>query len=228
MSKAWLAHICSHGFRMDVPVVHRPPGRPAQVGSCFHTLAECHVKGRKVEAHADDLTIVAEALTLYQGPIRGFLDSKPWTACELGLEYNAATDTSKPCPRRGEEGYEDVGPLSLRGTLDLVHVDGDVATVVDLKTGKKENSTPDQLYAQAVAVSRFYGVKRVRVGFAYVRKTKFDEPVYEELDEDRLDLEAGRIARTLRRLPMAEPVRGDWCWRCDAREQCSAWVHDAA
>lgn len=228
MSKAWLAHVCAHGFRMDVPVVDSPPGRSAQVGSCFHKLSECHVKGRDVQAYADDPSVVADALALYKSPIKAFLDSRPWTACEIGLEYDASTDTAQACPRRGEEGYENVAAMALRGTLDLVHVDGDSADVVDLKTGKKENSTPDQLYAQAVAVSRFYKVKRVRVAFAYARKTKFDAPVWEELDEDRLDVEAGRVARTLRRLPMAEPNRGDWCWRCSAREQCAAWVHDAA
>lgn len=228
MSKAALVYVCSYSFRMDVPVVERPPGRPAQVGSCFHKLSECHVKKENVEAHADDPTIVAEAFALYKSPIQKFLDSRPWTACELGLEYNAANDTARQCPRRGEEGYDDVAPMALRGTLDLVHVDGDTADVVDLKTGKKENSHPEQLYAQAVAVSRFYKVKKVRVAFAYARKTKFDEPVFEELDEDRLDYEAGRIARTLRRLPMAEPVRGDHCWRCDARQQCPAWNYDAA
>jgi hypothetical protein len=117
--------------------------------------------------------------------------------------------------------------MALRGTLDLVHVEGCAGWVIDLKSGKKQDDY-DQLYAQAVAVSRFYGLKVVHVAYAYARKTKFDEPVYEMLDADRLDLEAGRIARTLRRLPMAEPVRGEWCWRCDARQGCGAWASDAA
>lgn len=227
MSKTWLADLCAHGFRMDVPIVVRPPGRPAQVGSAFHSLAEAHVKGTAAHGQADDPTIVADALALYNGPVRGFLDSRPWTGCEIGLEYDSATDTAKACPRRGEPGYEDVAAMALRGTLDLVHVDGDEAWVVDLKTGKKENSQASQLYAQAVAVSRFYGVSTVRVAFVYARKTKCDPPQWEALDADRLDEEAGRIARVLRKLPMAEPNRGDWCWRCDAREQCAAWTQAA-
>jgi hypothetical protein len=228
MSKAALAFACSYGFRMDVPVVERPAGRPAQVGSCFHKLAECRVKGVNVAAHADDPSIVADALALYKSPIQAFLDSRPWTACEIGLEYDAASDTAIACPRRGDEGYESVEPMRLRGTLDLAHVDGDTADVVDLKTGQKQNSHAEQLYVQAVAVSRFYNVKKVRVAFAYARKTKFDAPVFEELDEDRLDYEADRIARVLRQLPMAEPNRGDHCWTCDARQQCPAWNYDAA
>lgn len=228
MSKASLAFVCSYGFRMDVPIIERPSGREAQVGSCFHKLSECRVKGVNVAAEAEDPTIVADALRLYQSPIQKFLDSRKWTACELGIEYNAANDTARICPRRGEDGYENVEAMRLRGTLDLVHVEGDSADVVDLKSGKKENAHPEQLYAQAVGVSRLYGVKKVRVAFAFARKTKFDEPVYEELDEDRLDYEAGRIGRVLRRLPMTEPVRGDHCWRCDARQQCPAWNYDAA
>jgi len=226
MSKIDLAHLCQYGFRPDVERFPRAPGDAALIGTDFHALAEHHVKGTQPPM------VREEARRLYESPVKAFLDSVKWTACEIGLEYDAENDTARPCVRRGEPGYEDVGPMALRGTLDLVRVytvDGvDVADVIDLKTGKKDNCKTDQLYAQAVAVSRSFGIRKLRIAFAYVRKTKFDPPVFEELDEDRLDEEAGRISRTLRRLPMAEPNRGDWCWRCDARPACPAWLSDVA
>ena len=72
--------------------------------------------------------------------------------------------------RRGEAGYSEVTPSVLIGTLDLVHVDGDLVTVVDAKSGKLVTDT-EQLRAQAVAASRLYGAKRARVGYVYARKT---------------------------------------------------------
>jgi hypothetical protein len=63
----------------------------------------------------------------------------------------------------------------------------------------------------------------VRVGYLYGRKTKCDPPELETLDADRLDHEAGRIARLLRKLPMAEPNPGDHCHFCEAKPGCKAY-----
>ena len=117
--------------------------------------------------------------------------------------------------------------MVLPMTLDGVHVAGDLVTVVDLKSGKIVNDT-EQLRAQAVAASRLHGAKRARIGYLYARKTKCDEPKWTELDEDALDAEAGRIGRLLRTLPLAEPVAGEHCWRCDARPGCKAYGAEQA
>lgn len=228
MSKVSLAYACLYGFRPDVPQVERPPGPEAQVGSCYHDLQECYVAGRRVEREVDPI-ILGKALDIFNGPVKAWLDSRTWTACEIGLAYDAEADTCTQGPRRGEPGYDDCGAMVLRGTLDLVedHPEIDCVDVIDTKTGKHVENR-DQLYVQAVAATRFYGRKRARVAYAYPRKTKFDEPVFESLDEDDLDYQAGRIARALRRLPLSEPERGDWCWRCSAREQCPAWGSTAA
>lgn len=224
MSKLGLASKCLYSFRSDVPVVERPTGKAAALGRIVHSLAEAHVTG---SAFADDVdaTLLAEAKAIFDGPLRGFLDSMTWTVCERGYEYDSETDTCKEGPRRGEPGYGNVAPTVLYGTVDLVHVDGDSALVVDLKTGKPPTDA-EQLYGQAVAISRRFGVNQVRTMYARALKTKLDQLDDETLDEDRLDAEAGRIRRRLRLLPTAEPSPGEHCWKCDAWSVCPAKEHD--
>lgn len=224
MSKLGLSAKCLYSFRADVPSVERPTGKAAALGSIVHALAEAHVTGK---AFADDvdLTLLAEAKAIFDGPLRGFLDSHTWTVCERGYEYDSNADTCKDGPRRGELGYGDVPGHVLYGTVDLVHVEGDAAFVVDLKTGKPP-SDAEQLYGQAVAISRRFGVNEVRVMYARALKTKCDPLDDQTLDMDRLDAEAGRIRRRLRLLPTAEPTPGEWCWKCDAWSSCPAQRND--
>jgi hypothetical protein len=224
MSKLSLAHKCLYGFRGDVEVNPRPVGRAAQLGSLVHTLAEATVKGRSF-AEDVDATLLSEAMQIATGPLDDFLKSRKWTACEQGYRYDAANDVSVEGPRRGDPGYDDVGLRVLAGTIDLVSVDGTEALVVDVKTGKPPEDA-EQLYGQAVAVARHYKLTQVRIQYARALKTKLDILNDEVLDTDRLDVEAGRIAGLLRRLPTAEPVRGDHCWKCDARSTCPEWVND--
>lgn len=230
ISKMSLALVCTHSFRMDVQANPRPVGPEARIGTHTHDMVALDLGVPPPKREDVDPTEVAAAMVLYRsamtwvGPRRDRVLN-----AELGIRYDASTDRAVVGPRRGEPGYDDVGAMVLPGTLDLLLRGADaVLEVVDLKTGKKDYETPWQLYAQAVAASRLFGEKVVRVGYLYARKTKCDEPAWETLDEDRLDEEAGRIAKTLRRLPMAEPERGDWCFRCDAREACPKWQSDAA
>lgn len=215
---------CLYGFRADVARFPRPSGEAAKLGTLVHRYAEARVKTHAVQVASD---LERQAWDLYSGPLSAWLDSRRWTGCELGLRYDAEADVSVVGPRRGEASYDDIGAMVLPGTLDLVEVVGDEAWVADIKTGSKTHAHAEQLYAQGVAVSRLYGVKTVHVGFAFVRKTKSPEPAWETLDEDRLDYEAGRIRKALRRLPMAEPQAGDWCWRCDAKPACPAHTPSA-
>jgi len=213
---------CLYAFRPDVDARERPPGKAARVGSITHKLAEAHVTKKSVSHDDVDPHDLAEAMGLYHGPFRGWLDSRTWEACELGLRYDAENDVATIGPRRGEPGYEDIGPMVLAGTLDLVAIQDGALWIPDIKTGQKANSHPEQLYAQAVAASRFYGINKAFVGFVYPRKTKCDEPAWEPLDADRLDAEAGNIRRKLRMVPDAEPVINPGCVYCNARAVCPA------
>lgn len=220
MSKLGLAEKCLYGFRPDVRAPSRPSGRAAEIGKVVHTMVEAAVTGRGV-ANDVDTEVIGEAKAIFDGPLTTFLESRKWTICEQGYRYDTETDTCKDGPRRGEPGYDDAPPTVVHGTVDLVRIEDLVGEVVDVKTGKPPTD-PEQIYGQAVAISRRYGLKKVRVAYGRALKTKFELLNEEELDEDRLDAEAGRIRRRIRMLPMAEPNPGEWCWRCDAWTVCPA------
>lgn len=221
MSRMSLARLCSWSFRPDAPQHPRPAGAPARIGTGTHLLMKAYVDSGTVLADLPGMAPeeAAESLAFFSAPVRAFLDSMPWTACEIGLRYDARTDSATLGPRRGEPGYDDFDAMVLPGTLDLVSVEPDCVTIPDLKTGKIV-ADKEQLYAQAVAAARFYDKPRARVAYVYARKTKCAPPEWETLDVDALDEQAGRISRVLRRLPVSKPVAGDYCWKCDSRPSC--------
>jgi hypothetical protein len=222
MSRLSLAHDCSYGFRSDVETFERPAGRPARVGVGVHSMVELARNGT-VKALAEEPDIVAEAEAIFNGPLKAYVADGGWTHCEIGLRYDAENDVCADGPRRGEDGYGEVGAMVLPGTLDLLRIDGKRGKLRDVKSGKPP-SDAEQLYGQAVAAARRFGLEEVEIGYARALKTKLQELNVEVLDAERLDVEAGRIARVLRRLPTAEPVPGDaYCWRCNARPACPAF-----
>jgi len=229
-----VALCCTHGFKPDTPQLREEPSPTAlaarETGTHTHDMIALDLGVETPKRENVDPSHVAAAIALYKSAMNWIEPRRERVlSAEVGMRYDAATDRAVVGPRRGEPGYQDVEAMILPGTLDLVLRGADgVLEVVDVKTGKKAYETPWQLYAQAVAASRLYAEKIVRVGYLYPRKTKCDEPEWETLDEDRLDEEAGRISKVLRRLPMAEPERGDWCFRCDARAACPKWQIDAA
>ena len=224
MSKYPLSLVCAYAFRSDVRAPDRPPGKNARIGSLVHGLVEAHVGQRSVPANDVDPHELATAMDIFKGPLHGWLGSRNWTAVELGVRYDAANDTAADGPRRGEPGYADHGDMDMPGTLDLISVEKGEIWNCDLKTGDARHTHPEQLYAQAVAVSRIYRAKVVHVGFLFAKKTKCEEPTWETLDEDRLDYEAGRIRRRLRTLPQAEMKPGEHCYRCPlGKANCPKW-----
>lgn len=222
MSRMARGHVCQYPFRIDVPVTERPGGKEARIGNVAHHRTATHLKVDVLPLAEEDVSIIAAGEAIFNGPLRTWLDTTTWTHCEVGLLYSAAADACIDGPRRGEPGYDEVSAMELRGTLDLVRVEEDRIVLRDLKTGKPP-SDREQLYAQAVAASRRWNKNVVEIGYTRALKTKVEELDVETLDADRLDEEAGRIARVLRKLPMAEPVVSDRCDWCDARPVCPAY-----
>lgn len=230
MSRMARAHVCAFPFRIDVEQTPRPSGREARIGNVAHHLTAVHLGANVPALTETDPDILKAGEAIFNGPLKAWLDSDgpaTFEHSEVGLSYDAASDSCTDGPRRGEPGYEDTGPMILRGTLDLVHVDEERIHVYDLKTGRPPTDR-EQLYAQAVAASRRWGKSEVVVGYVRALKTKVEELDVETLDADRLDEEAGRIARVLRRLPTAEPVVNDKCDWCDARAACPAYGAERA
>jgi hypothetical protein len=223
-SGASLAHHCTWSFRGDLPELERTSGRAAQIGTLVHKLAELHLSKQPLDIPEADPTLFAEAKAIFEGPLKGLLDSRPWLS-ESGLVYDAANDVAADGPRRGEPGYSEVTATQIRATTDLVCIEGDTATVLDIKTGKQP-SDAEQLMVQAVETSRRWNVKRVTVGYARALKTKLQILNEETLDEDALDAQAGRLGGLLRKIPIAEPTPGAHCWRCSAFSICPAKQDD--
>jgi hypothetical protein len=231
LSRYALALECAYWARPDLTWEEKPVGREARIGTMVHRLAELHVLRQPVTLEGADDEI-AEAERIFGGPLKTWLDvwaqdGEPLsTWVELRLRYDTRKDLVRQVPRRGEPGYERPGPGEVTGELDLVRVYRDFVDVIDIKTGSPRHVHEEQLRAYGVLASRFFGVPRVRISFLYARKTKLTltDPV--ELDGDTLDAEAGRLGKTLRRLPLAEPKPGDHCtYRCPmGRALCPAWV----
>ncbi len=223
ISRLARAHVCAFPFRIDVEQRPRPPGKEARIGTVAHHLVAIRQGAHVGPLKETDDSIIAAGKYILEGPLNGYLASTEWTHCEAGLLYDAAADECIDSPRRGEPGYEDVGPMQIRGTLDLVRIEADRVVLRDVKTGRPP-SDREQLYGQAVAASRRWGKSVVEIGYVRALKTKCEELDVEVLDADRLDEEAGRIARVLRRLPVAQPVPNDKCDWCDARSACPAFM----
>jgi hypothetical protein len=227
---------CVWWARPDVDCPDDPPGEKAQIGTCTHGLGDEHLTGRPFDRTKHTPRVVAEALSIFNGPLKSWLDT--WKAqpgekiVEGRLRYDTETGRAFPTPRRGEDGYTRPSETQLTGEIDLVTIypDESLAEIVDLKTGQKRNSNESQLRGYSVVVKARYGVKRVRSSFLYARKTKLDLEPWIEMDEDDLDAEAGKLRRTLRTLPQASPMKGDHCYRCPLGQKrfttCPKWQVD--
>jgi hypothetical protein len=239
MSRYPLALICGFPWSEAAPEwKERPSGREARVGTVTHRWSDAYLKSTPQNQVVPDLGSfsadeIADGTALFEGSLRGWLASHRWAHSELGIRYDAERDEATIVAGRGAHGYDDAddGPMVMRGTLDLVAFWRDdrerlCIDNVDIKTGQPRNAHREQLHVQDVAVSRLFDPHLVRSGFVFPRKTKVIEPEWETLDRVRLDEVAGRIRKTLRLLPKAEPVPGDHCsYRCPlGRGSCPAWV----
>lgn len=225
---------CLWWARGDVECPDDPPGEKARIGTCVHSLAEEHLTGVPFDRSKVALKELAEALSIFNGPLKAWLDA--WKispgehAVEARLRYDSDDDIVFPVPRRNDPSYEPPGAMQLTGELDLVTVLSDAIEVIDLKTGQKRNSNESQLTGYSVVAARRWNRPVVRSAFLYARKTKVELTPWIEMNTDALDAEAGKLRRALRTLPQATRVKGDHCWRCPmgprrggAPSKCPEW-----
>ncbi len=230
---------CDWWARPDVDCPDDPPGPKARIGTLVHRVSEGHTGlGRSFSQEGVDLHELAEALSIWNGPLKGWVEA--WVASpgqhfvETRIRYDAEDDAVFDTPRRDEPGYTPPGPMQITGEMDFVTVLPDAIESIDLKTGQKSNSLQSQLDAGAVLAQRKWRRPVVRSAFLYARKTKVELTPWVEMDEDAIDAEAGALRRRLRTLPTATRARGEHCYRCPMGPRrgsgrpspCPAWASD--
>ncbi len=227
------AYGCAFWARPDVTIHERPSRVSGVLGTNVHAACEAFVNKTVAPAMTKD-----EAK--HWGSLKHWMESEPmFDGMELPLLYDAGTDTAKLCELgAGRRDYLGVTPTTMPGTLDLHRLvpSESLVVVLEVKTGAHGNveKEPDnmQLASQGVAVARYLGVERVRVGTIFTRKTKVRPPTWHELDANALDMHAGSMRRILKLIPDAEPNRGAWCWNCPIGPEkgfastCPAWANE--
>ncbi len=225
---------CLYWARGEIVHPARPMGAPAKRGVTVHKASDCAHKGEPMPEFHDDTGALWDQLAKW-------LATEPrYTHSELPLLYDAENDTAAICEvgEFSERDYLGVTPLKLPMRLDLLRVEDGVAWVADIKTGSKSGTSaaPEnlQLASAAVAVSRLFGVERVKVGLVFPMKTKCHAPEWHEIGPDALDLHAGKLHRALKLLPTSRPNVGDHCYKCPIgpakghMAECPGWVQDEA
>lgn len=227
---------CDWWARPDVECPDDPPGKAAQVGTVVHGLSAEHsglhkpLDRTKVDPH-----ILAEALSIFHGPLRGWVEA--WVASpgehfvEARYRYDAETHEAFPVAARGTPEHTHAGPTQLTAEIDFVTVLPEHIEVIDLKTGQKRNTNETQLRGYSVVGERVWKRPLVKSAFLYAKKTKLELTPWLEMNVDRIEAEAGALRRRLRTLPTAQPVKGDHCYRCPLGKarfgRCPEWPDNA-
>ena len=145
---------------------------------------------------------VHEALELYvkeDKPLpKNYLRFKPMVDTLLKIEGDkypeyemALTHSKEPCDFHSEDRW-------VRGIADLVIVDGDIAYVVDYKTGSNRYPDPKQLRLMSLMMfTHFPDVQRVKGGLLFVMKNSF---ITEEYLRKDMDKSWGMFEQSLKRL----------------------------
>jgi hypothetical protein len=210
---------CLWWARGDVDCPDDPPGPKARIGTLVHRMSEAHSGlGRAFTQDGADLHELAEALNIFNGPLKGWVEA--WVASpgehfvEARVRYDADAGDVFDAPRRDDPAYQPPGAMQMTGEMDFTTVLHDAIETIDLKTGQERNSNESQLRGYSVLAARKWNRPLVRSAFLYARKTKVKLTPWIEMDADSLDAEAGKIRRSLRTLPEATRTKGEHCYRC--------------
>lgn len=221
--------------RPEIDIPDDPPGKPALVGSATHALSAEHTGlYRPFDRSKVDPHVLAEALSIFHGPLKGWVEA--WVASpgehfvEARYRYDADEHRAFTVAARGTPEHTHAGTMELTAEMDFVTVLPEHIEVIDLKTGQKRNTNESQLRGYSVVAERVWNRPLVKAAFLYARKTKLELTPWIESDADRLEAEAGNLRRTLRTLPQAQATKGDHCYRCPLGKRrfglCPEWPHN--
>lgn len=218
-----------------LPYVTRDVGAPAKRGSAIHAyLAEVSQVGREkaLASVPEEYLDACEAIDTERLPTH----LAPEVAFLLDLETGEAEEIGRDIDRRYPD---DVGPMQIVGTADLVGIDEGAGAVVvyDYKTGwaaQEEAGLHWQIRGLALAAARAYGQSAARIGIIRVPET--GRPSYDVAELDAFDLDAieDSLRRTLARVAYwREAVAagrtpdvhmGSHCRYCPAAYSCPGQV----
>lgn len=138
-------------------------------GTAFHTAAEDYI-GKDVP--------LPSKFSFAQKMLDSLKNKRGDKLCELKL---GITEDLKPC------GFFDPN-VWFRGIADLIILDGDLAWVIDYKTGKSSKyADKGQLELMALSVFKHYPqVKTVRAGLVFVISNDLVKSTYTEYDKPKL------------------------------------------
>jgi ATP-dependent exoDNAse (exonuclease V) beta subunit len=138
-------------------------------GTAFHTAAEDYI-GKDVP--------LPGKFSFAQKMLDSLKNKKGDKLCELKL---GITEDLEPC------GFFDPN-VWFRGVADLIILDGDLAWVIDYKTGKSSKyADKGQLELMAMSVFKHYPqVKTVRAGLVFVISNDLVKDTYTEYDKPKL------------------------------------------
>lgn len=233
-SKVALASRCLHWARPDVPEGVDRDTASRRGGSAFHECGEKHpdvdlsAVAAKWSLRAGERAKVEELYDAWREWWPEYLGARA-VEREVAFAWDVASNTARRLPKRDHRDYSDCAWTEIPMTVDaLIIGDGRSevqAEVLDLKTSYEDISAEEhaQLEANALAVASVLGVDEVVVTIANVSAdgVRTNSARVGGFDFDAI---AGRLARMVEAIPVAQPKPGSHCaamW-CPALGTCEA------
>lgn len=223
MSKLGALRECQWWARPEAQWTYTPPGPAAEFGTAVHAEVARAIESSSPSAHVDpEVRAAAQSVIDWWSGVRE--THHTWHA-EPAYVLDVDRAHARHIGNNIGRNYPRVGPFEMAGSADIVGIGSGVASVFDVKTGRRENVDPvgenAQLRTLALAVHLAHGVDRVRVGLV------FPGSAVEEHEYDVLDLAAwqAELSGLVDKVPTSVPSPSkSACRYCPAKAHCPAMV----
>lgn len=221
-SKVGALTLCQWWARSDAQWVYTPSGPAAEFGNSVHAaVADAIEDGADVAKHTDP-AVQSTAQTVVdwfqrEKPAHSSWMAEPAYVLDItGSARLVGTNIGRKYPRTGE--------TEIAGSADIVGGDNSGATLVDIKTGRRENVDPAaenaQLATLALAVHLAHGAEKVRTVLAFpgLGGVVTDEHTLDGYDLANWQAELGALVA---RIPTSKPQPSKKaCQYCPAKASC--------
>lgn len=232
MSKIEALTLCQYFARPEVPWVWTPSGPAAEFGTKVHETTRAMIEGDIVPyPHKEDAAVQAVASEAFKWFLAFDAKHDKWLT-EPAYVLDPVAGTARMVGTNIGRKYPRVTDNETAGAADIVGIGGDVATCIDLKTGRRENVEPAETNAQlrtlALAVHKAHGAPKVRVVLAFPGAGGV---ATDEHTLDAYDLAAweGELAALVQSIPTSKPNPSKKaCQYCPAKAACPAMTEALA